>query len=69
MLPAPRLSTTDTVWSAVERMGEHDLPMLPVVEHGALVGTLGRDEVDAGPKLADLASRGSRGWLPRRGEA
>jgi CBS domain-containing protein len=48
MRPASELATVspeDELVAAIDRFGSGDLPILPVVDHGSLVGVLFRDAV------------------------
>jgi Zn-dependent protease/CBS domain-containing protein len=53
-LPVPPLTPESTAWEALREMGQRQLPQLPVVRDGLLVGTLTQDDVMRGLELREL---------------
>jgi CBS domain-containing protein len=50
----PPLTPESTAWEALKEMGQRRLPQLPVVQDGALVGTVTQDDILRGLELREL---------------
>jgi Zn-dependent protease len=52
--PTPSMAPEDEVWKALRTMGESDVSVLPVVDHGALVGAIDQTAILRGIELHSL---------------
>ncbi|HLU67235.1 MAG TPA: M50 family metallopeptidase [Kofleriaceae bacterium] len=52
--PAPAVAPEDEVWKALRTMGESEVPVLPVVDHGELVGSIDQAAILRGIELRGL---------------
>jgi Zn-dependent protease len=50
----PSMAPEDEVWKALRTMGESDVPVLPVVDHGELVGAIDQAAILRGIELRSL---------------
>jgi CBS domain-containing protein len=52
--PVPELTPETSAWDALREMGQRQLPQLPVVQDGQLVGTLTQEDLLRGLQLREL---------------
>jgi Zn-dependent protease/CBS domain-containing protein len=52
--PVPELTPEASAWDALREMGQRQLPQLPVVQEGLLVGTLTQEDLVRGMQLREL---------------
>lgn len=64
-LPAPLVTPESTAWEALREMGLHQVPQLPVVREGLLVGTVTQDDIARQLELRELEDTSPHGpWGP-----
>ena len=52
--PVPPLTPDSSAWEALKEMSQRRLPQLPVMQDGALVGTVTQDDIMRGLELREL---------------
>jgi predicted transcriptional regulator len=59
--PVPELTPEASAWDALREMGQRQLPQLPVVQEGLLVGTVTQEDLVRGMQLRELEENQRQG--------